>query len=224
MHKLLLTTAILAASAVPSAAGILGIQIFDNATLIDSVSGETTGTADLVTSDANFANIVVSVQGSPVVPRADLSTVTLDASTSGAFTGTHVLTIDIFQTGVNGRGPVESTFTINGLINDPGPSTLSTYEGGTATTLGTLLATHTFAVGDLDDHFGPVTNAAGAFTADASSYAISFTHADQSFGGSTQLTTGVPEPKTWAMLVAGFGLMSLMGLRRRRAARFLALS
>ncbi len=38
-------------------------------------------------------------------------------------------------------------------------------------------------------------------------------------GFNQSMTSGVPEPKTWAMLIAGFGLMGLMGWRKSRKAR-----
>lgn len=219
MKRLLLSTALFAAFSVPAGAGILGINVLDNGTVIDSLSGITTGTASLTTNDTAFSNITVNVQGAPVLPNADLSTVTLDATASAGFTGTHNLTIDVFQTAVNGTGPVQSTFTINGLIGGPGPTTESTFEGGSSTTLGNLLATHTFPVGDVNDHFGPVSNPSGPFTADAIEYAIAFTAANQSFGGSAELTNGIPEPSTWTMLAAGFGLFGLMERARRRRGR-----
>lgn len=215
MNRWLLGAAMIAAIGATPASAELGIEVFDNATLIDSVSGIVTGNASLTTNDAAFSNVTVNVQGAPILPHADLSTVTLDATSAAGFVGTHTLTIDVFQTAVSGHGSTQSTFTINGLINDPGPTTESTFQGGTATTLGSLLATHTFAVGDLDDHAGPITIGAGAFTADAIAYGIGFTAADQSFGGSAELTTNVPEPRTWALMALGFGVLALIGIRRR---------
>ena len=42
--------------------------------------------------------------------------------------------------------------------------------------------------------------------------------ADGSVTGFNQaMETGVPEPRTWAMLAMGFGLMALLGVKRRRA-------
>jgi hypothetical protein len=38
-------------------------------------------------------------------------------------------------------------------------------------------------------------------------------------GFNQSMESGVPEPKTWAMLVLGFGLMGLYGARKRRTAR-----
>jgi PEP-CTERM motif len=210
MRKLLLTTAALALLTLPAKA-TLQIEVFDNGTLIDNVTGITTGAASLTANDANFANITINAQGSPILPNADLSAVTLDATASAGFTGAHTLTIDVLQSAISGLGNTLSTFTVNGLTNDPGPTTESTFANGG------LLATHTFPAALLDGSFGPVSSATGPFSNDEIQFAVDFTAPRQSFGGSTQLTTNVPEPSTWAMLALGFGLMGLMGFRRRNA-------
>ena len=41
-------------------------------------------------------------------------------------------------------------------------------------------------------------------------------------GFNQAMETGVPEPQTWAMLVLGFGVLALLGVKRR-GARFAAL-
>ena len=208
--------AILAAAAPANAT--LQIEVFDNGALIADITGITTGAASLTTNDANFANITINAQGSPILPKADLSSVTLDATTSSGFSGTHTLTVDTLQSSITGTGNTLSTFTVDGLVNDPGPTTESTFADGA------LLASHTFPVALLDGSFGPVSAATGAFTSDETQFAINFTAASQSFGGSAQLTTGVPEPKTWAMLIAGFGLMALLGVRRSRRDRLASIT
>jgi len=214
MNKFLMTTALLVAfGAAPAKAATLGIEVFDNGTLIDNITGVTTGAASLVANDANFSNITIAAQGSPILPNADLSSVTLDATAAAGFTGAHILTVDVLQGAVTGRGNTLSTFTINGLVNDPGPTTESTFADGS------LLATHTFPVGLLDGSFGPVSAATGAFTSDEIQFAVDFTAASQSFGGSAQLTTGVPEPSTWAMLALGFGVLGFLGVRRNKIGR-----
>jgi len=211
MRKLLLASTFLAAGLAPAAA-TLQIEVFDNGTLIDNISGITTGAASLTANDANFANITIAAQGSPILPNADLSSVTLDATASAGFTGSHTLTVDILQSAITGLGNTLSTFTVNGLTNDPGPTTESTFANGG------LLATHTFPVALLDGSFGPVSAATGPFTSDEIQFAVDFTAARQSFGGSAQLTTNVPEPSTWAMLLTGFGLMGLAAFYRGRSA------
>ena len=213
MKTMLLAGAALLGLSAPAYA-TLQIEVFDNGALIDNITGITTGAASLTTNDANFANITIAAQGSPILPFADLSSVTLDASAGSGFSGAHLLTVDILQSAVTGLGNTLSTFTVNGLTNDPGPTTESTFANGG------LLATHTFPVALLDGSFGPVSAATGPFTTDEIQFAVDFTAPRQSFGGSAQLTTNVPEPSTWAMLLTGFGLLALFGVRKRNSARF----
>ena len=215
MNKFLLAAALLAATAVPAAA-TLQIEVFDNGALIDNVTGITTGAASLTANDANFANITINAQGSPILPNADLSSVTLDATAAVGFSGSHELTIDVLQSDIAGRGNTLSTFTVNGLTNDPGPTTESTFAGGG------LLASHTFPAALLDGSFGPVSAAASVFTTDETQFAIDFTAPRQSFGGSVQLTTGVPEPSTWVMLGIGFGFMAWGAMTRRKVRELIA--
>jgi hypothetical protein len=209
MNKLLLSVALLAAIGASPARATLQIEVFDNGALIDNVTGITTGAASLTANDANFANITIAAQGSPILPNADLSSVTLDASAAAGFTGSHILTVDVLQSDIAGRGGTLSTFTVNGLTNDPGPTTESTFADGA------LLASHTFPVALLDGSFGPVAASTGLFSSDATQFAVDFTAPRQSFGGSIQLTTGVPEPSTWALMLLGFGLLGFVGSRSR---------
>jgi PEP-CTERM motif len=209
MKRLLIAATALAALASPAHA-TLQIEVFDNGALIDNVTGITTGAASLTANDANFANITINAQGSPILPNADLSSVTLDATAALGFTGSHELTIDVLQSAVVGTGNTLSTFTVNGLVNDPGPTTESTFANGG------LLATHTFPVALLDGSAGPFSVATGAFNNDEVQFAVDFTAPRQSFGGSAQLTTGVPEPSTWVMLTLGFVFMAWGAMSRRR--------
>lgn len=208
LRTLLLTTALLVAAG-PSKASLLEIEIFDNGTLIDTVSS-VSGAATLTSSDAIFSNITVAAQGSPILPNADLSSVTLDATARATFAGEHTLLVDVLQSGVVGGGGTRSTFTVNGLVNDPGPTTESSFAGGV------LQATHTFPVGLLDGSAGPFNGIAPAFTTDELQYSVAFTAPNQSFGGSAQLVTNIPEPSTWVLMGLGLGLLGFAARRKGR--------
>ena len=41
-------------------------------------------------------------------------------------------------------------------------------------------------------------------------------------GFNQSMTTGVPEPSTWALVLAGFGLLSIVGMRKRTGHRLIA--
>lgn len=203
MRNLLLATTFLAASAVPSAAAVLHIEVFDGVSLVSSVTS-VSGSASINTFDSNFSDITVGATGVPLVPNADLSSVSLNIKS--ATTGSHTITVDVFQTGVSAPAGsrLESTFTTNDLIGDPGPTVESTFFNGTSGSLGTLLATHTFPVGDIVDSFGPVITPIGtALFADAHQYMVTFTAAGQSSNDTIQLSSTVPEASTWSMLLLG---------------------
>ena len=82
MKRLLLTTALLAAvGATPAMASLLTREVFDGATLVDTVTS-TTGVLNLSTSDANFSEISATVVGVPLVGNPDLSSVTLNVKSA----------------------------------------------------------------------------------------------------------------------------------------------
>lgn len=219
MHKLLLATALTAAFGASAPAATLVIHVLDNGTLVGSAVSTTGTVADRVISDPAFDIIDISASGSPFLPGGDLSSVTLDV-TSAAISTTHTLDVQVFQTGLNvPAGLTErSTLTVNNLIGTPGPSTLSTFVNGTTSALGSLLVSHTFPLGTATGTFGPVATSAGAITADAHQYIIGFHAPDQSANDTIQLTTGIPEPSTWAMMLVGLGFIGLIGSRGFRKA------
>jgi methionine-rich copper-binding protein CopC len=215
-------------------AAALGLAVPAHATLtctitvdgsaIASCPASGTGTISFAGADAPlFSSITLTGDGSPNLPQPDLSTVTLDVSSAATFTGSHVLGVDIFQTGV--AAPVgatlQTTATINGLINLPGPTTLSDAFNGTSTTLGTTLRSSTFAA-TFTGAIGPFLDVLGVpLTADAQQYLITFTAPNQSANDTIQLQgispLSVPEPSSLGML--GVALLGLGLVYRRRQAR-----
>lgn len=212
MKSLLLASTIFVSLSMPAAAALLTVEVFDNTTLVDTETSST-GALSIATHDAVFSDISVDVAGPPLLPFANLSSTTLDVSDVSA--GLHVLTIDVFQTGVTGTGPTHSTFTTNNLFGAEHILTAeSTFAGGTSSTLGTLLAAHTFPAGTVSGDAGPVLSQFGDISADAHQYRIAFT-GPGSADDTIQLSTNVPEPSTWAMLLLGCGLLSFVGWRKK---------
>ena len=202
----------------PAHSAALSIEVLDNGGLVGMSPLSRFGTAGFDGANSDFSSISVTANGPPTLPGGDLSSQTLDIRAAPAFTGTHTLTVDVFQTGINvGAGlGAESTFSVNNLIGVPGPATLSDYVNGTQTTLGTLLNTSTFAAGETVATDGPLLNVVGpAITADAEQYQITFTHPGQSASDTIQLTTGIPEPSTWAMTLLGFAVLGYLASRTR---------
>ena len=214
-----------ASAAAPIAhSAILNISVFDNGALIGSAGPSTFGVVNFTdngTKDPNFASIQVQANGPGLLPNSDLSSVTLDISAGAGFTGTHVLDIEVYQTGVLELpgSKTESTFTVNNLIGTPGPTTLNDYFNGTSSTLGTFLAGASFPAGTVTDTVGPVANTIGpALTADAQQYMITFSAPVESANDTIQLTTtapAIPEPSTWAMVVLGFAGLGFAAYRSR---------
>lgn len=227
MNRLFLSIAVLASLATPAAAAVLNVLALDNGTVVGAAVS-TFGTVNLdVTTDPNFSTLNFSATGSPLVPGADLTSVTLDV-TSAAITGTHQLDIEVFQTGVSlaPGSRTDSTFTVNDLIGSAGigPTTESTFANGTANTLGTLLHSATFPVGTSVGTVGPLSTIMGSLNADAQQYLINFNGPNQSANDTIELTgSAVPEPSTWAMLIIGFAFMA-WGASTRRRARLMGVS
>ena len=206
---------------------VLNISVFDNSTLVGSAPPSTFGIStfsDNGTLDPNFASIVVRANGPGLLPNADLSSVTLDISAAAGFVGTHVLTIDVFQTGVSSPAgsTTKSTFTVNNLIGAPGPTTESDFFNGTTNTLGTLLDTASFPAGTTNATVGPLFNTVGpALTADAQQYMITFSAPVESANDTIQTISraAIPEPSTWAMMLLGFAGLGFVSYRKAKSRR-----
>jgi methionine-rich copper-binding protein CopC len=180
----------------------------DGAT-IATCPASNTGTIIFNGADAPlFSSITLTGDGSPSLPQPDLSSVTLDVSSAATFSGTHVLGVDLFQTGVSAPvgSTLETTATINGLINLPGPTTLSDFINGTASTLGSTLRSAVFAA-DFTGTVGPFFDTlSGPLSADAHQFLITFTGPSQSANDTIQLQgiTPVNEPGMLGLLGVAF--------------------
>jgi hypothetical protein len=157
-------------------------------------------------TDPQFSSISLTGSGFPALPQPDLSSVTLNVTSATGFTGTHTLVVDVFQSGLAVTGAtLSSTFTINHLIGAPfGPSTLSDFINGTASTLGTPLNSASFAAGATNSTIGPdISGPFPSITADAQQYTVTFTAPGQSANDTIQLlgvTPSVVEPSSLALL------------------------
>jgi hypothetical protein len=220
------TAALLAAAALSgsASAGVLNCSILVDGISVGSCVTSSTGTTSFNSATASplFSAINLTADGPPVLPNPDLSSVTLNVSSAAGFTGTHILTVDVFQTGVSAPigTTLQTTATINNLIGIAGPTTLSDAFNGTASTLGTTLRSNTFPA-TFTGAIGPFLDVLTVpLTADAEQYQITFTAPNQSANDTIQLqgvTPSVSEPSSMALFAGALLAMGWWYRRRRNS-------
>jgi len=155
----------------------------------------------------NYGDFQISATalGSGSTSKPDLATQTFDISTAKAAT----LTVRVEQTGLNvvDPGSLLSTFTANGSGLE---SVLeSTYVNGVE------LASQNFGTNNLGATFSSSNPVAGPITSTGVSYLIKTSQAGGFANSTINISSAVPEPASWATMMAGFGVLGF-ALRRRR--------
>ena len=140
------------------------------------------------------------------------------------------ITVTLLASDTNFTQPVSfinnsASLTFNSNVGAPDSTlkfwadTLDTQGANPTNTPGSLLESVSgHAVTDPDSFSGSKIAGFDAFAPFSMTEGASLAlRADGSVTGFNQsMTTGVPEPSTWAMLGLGFGVLGLMGLRRAR--------
>jgi hypothetical protein len=173
-----------------------------------------TDTNVLLTGGTNLTQVRANFNGSATqtgvfTSVADNGNLSADASGQAVVTATTGLLNDLTFMTINGITFKTATFNItgSGIVNIFGLNAL-----GEATT-------ESFTLGTGSNFFGVTATGSDVLTG------ISFTSEtgvqdlrQLRLGGISTMTTAVPEPGTWAMMLVGFGAMGVAMRRRRRDA------
>ena len=233
MKKLLMTTALLAAvGASPAWAANSALTIWNDSNPGGSVTATGTDTAVISSSSLNGITITSSGVDRATAPNGMTesnffvrnttgSTQVLDilAGTNGfigpsnLFNATATIELSSGTADLTGMFFVDNGNSLNGQNTGP---VVGTQIGG-AFNSGLLTGPFSFSSNSPDVPFGS-SNLYGM------AEELQLTLGPHAFLGvqsiSMNATNAVPEPSTWAMMLGGFGLLGIFGLRKRRVSRF----
>ena len=234
MKQLFLASTLLAAFATPAAA-TLQLTITANGSTFTCSDGELScdlsgATNNLLVVDANVGGAFVqaTLAQSTFAP-SDKNELQLSSASIVNDSGAPIV-IGIAASDSGFAPPVEfinesASLTFNNAVGS-GPSSLAFLASPSNVKFvgQTLFTTSGAPTTDPDSFSGTHTSAFDSSTPFSMTEAASLhlaTGADIT-GFNQAMETGVPEPSTWAMLIAGFGLIGLIGWKRRTSRTFAA--
>jgi hypothetical protein len=230
MRKLLLTSTLLAAMGVsPVLAADTAITLWNTANPVGAETAIGTGSASVLGSSLNGVTVSVSSVLRGTAPN-DLTEANINIdNTTGS-----IQTLKIIA-GANGFPGPSSLFHLTGTIGvtlGGADLTGQYFVDNTNTLNGETLSVVGTQIGSFDSGalVGPESfsfNGFAPFSATnpygmAEELTLTLNPGAAIFvqGVSMEATSAVPEPGTWAMMFAGFGLLGLLGLHKRRVPRF----
>ena len=187
------------AAANPASAGIfIGVSV-NGGPVAQVASDSGTGSANYNTTTGGFY-FNTNGTGAPILLQPNLLTQSVNILQAGGAGGT--LSIYITQTDLNSfNGFLASTFTSNMITN--ASAVLTTYfSASNALFGGTMLQSASF--GNIGAFGGVNPLALSLPWSQTARYDITFGPGAGNFNGTANMTTAVPEPATWAMMLFGF--------------------
>jgi hypothetical protein len=210
----LTASAMAIASATPASAGIfIGVSV--NGGPITQVAADAaTGTVNYnTTTGGYFFN--TNGTGFPLLLQPNLLTQSVNIEQAGGTGGT--LSIYITQTDLNSfNGFLASSFTSNTMSN--ATAVLRTYySASNALFGGTQLQSASFS--NMGTFMGVNPLTLSLPWSQTARYDITFGAGSGNFNGTANLTTSVPEPRTWGMMILGFVGLGYAARRRPKVTR-----